>query len=156
MIAIGAFLPWISISGNGSTLTLNGFNIGPSGDIPVSGSSGWFGGLLVGLGIFVTAWTIFVLVFNPKNRLRRHFVFRLLDRLFIPIAILVGYVLYYAHGNISDAINNVTQGNTGSFAFGYWIVAVGGTFIFVSGFFFDRGDRLENLADGALDFVLGG
>ena len=91
---------------------------------------------------------------KPKPALRRRFIFRLLDRLFIPIAILCGWFLYYAHTNISNAINDVTQGNSGSFVFGYWIVAVGGTFILVSGFFFDRGERFENIAEGAIDLFL--
>ena len=129
LIAVGAFLPWLSISGQGSTQTWNAFNLNPGpNNIPVGGSSWWFGGLLVFLGIFVVAWTVFIIFMKPKPALRRRFIFRLLDRLFIPIAILCGWFLYYAHTNISNAINDVTQGNSGSFAFGYWIVAVGGTF----------------------------
>ena len=155
IVAIGALLPFLTVTGAnsdaGQTATWNAFNI------PASGGSSFIGSLLVGLGIGAAVWAVFLLFLKTTSRIRRNFFFRVLNRSFIPVAILIGWALYYSHGMLSDAISSLQSQSyvaSVSIGIGFWTVAVGGSLIFISGFFLDRGERAEHLAEGLIDVVL--
>jgi hypothetical protein len=141
IVVIGTlFLPWVTDPAGDS---IKSFQIDS-----VKSNAYW----ILGLGIFVIVWTVLVLALKRESRIRRNFFFRVLDRSFIPVAILCGYGLYDSQSNISEAAGQLTY----SLGVGFWAVAVGATLIFISGFFFDRGDRVGNLVEGIIDVFSGG
>ena len=142
IVTIGPFLPWVTFTGSGGSGSLNVF------EIPSVKSTGYW---IVALGVFAAGWAVLALALKRESRIRRNFFFRVLDRSFIPVAGLCGWGLYDSQKTISDI-----AGGAGGYYFsvGFWAVAIGGTLIFISGFFFDRGDRVENLLEGVIDVFL--
>jgi hypothetical protein len=147
VVAVGAFLPWLTFSNGSGTFTVSAGQINQTATT-FTGASDDLGTELLILGIVAAVVGVFRLILRSTSRIRRLFIWRFLERSFVFIALLCGWVLYDGHNQLSDDINRATI--SASIAYGFWIVLAGAALIFLSGLFLDRGKVFENLIDGIL------